>query len=489
MKLQPNTYNSLESGLITKLAVSKYKMPLSSVSLAVNMHFDQIGSARLRKGSTQLGNTISGTDILGMHDFRDSGTGSNNQLIAVNGTVAYYLSSNTTFVSKREGLTSGKKARFTTFLDYAWMVNNSEATAIWDGNTSTSFLTSGNASGAPIGKFIENFRSRMWILGNDDYPDRVWYSSLPSSVTTPIVTWDTSVTTGDWIDISPSDGENITGSKRTKRSLLVFKQNHIYRIYSIGETDPDPQINVGTYSHESIVEAKDGVYFHHPTGFYKYIDGGVQEISKPVKDIVEAITFANYTDIAGWIEAEGDALCWSIGDITIYGDVIITNAVVRYTISTQAWTLYSYASKPTVGMIYTNPILNTREAIWGNGIGEVMRHNVGTTDDGTTVRYEIIHRPILVDGLNITEKNIESIMFLHDGKGSGTNVQWQKENDLESDWTKSLGELEARNTIFSNANIRGNEITFRISGVSEGEPFSYNGFDIGESQDDINYAK
>ena len=271
--------------------------------------------------------------------------------------------------------------------------------------------------------------------------------------------------------------------------MLVFKQNHIYRIYSIGETDPDPQINVGTYSHESIVEAKDGVYFHHPTGFYKYIDGGVQEISKPVKDIVEAITFANYTDIAGWIEAEGDALCWSIGDITIYGDVIITNAVVRYTISTQAWTLYSYASKPTVGMIYTNPILNTREAIWGNGIGEVMRHNVGTTDDGTTVRYEIIHRPILVDGLNITEKNIESIMFLHDGKGSGTNVQWQKENDLESDWTKSLGELEARNTIFSNANIRGNEITFRISGVSEGEPFSYNGFDIGESQDDINYAK
>ena len=30
---------------------------------------------------------------------------------------------------------------------------------------------------------------------------------------------------------------------------------------------------------------------------------------------------------------------------------------------------------------------------------------------------------------------------------------WQKENDLESDWTKSLGELENRNTIFNNANM------------------------------------
>lgn len=486
-KLSASEYKSVQSGLITKSAVSKYKLPLDSVILAVNMHFDQIGSAVLRKGTTQLGDTLATSNVLGLYNFRDSGTGTNNQLVMVNGTVLYYLSGST-WTSKRTGLTAGKKARFTTFLDFVWMVNNTEATAIWSGATGDSFVTTGNAASAPIGKFIENFRSRVWILGSDTYPDRVWYSSLPSSVTTPIVTWDTSVTTGDWIDISPSDGENITGGIRSKKALLVFKQNHIYRIYSIGETDPDPQINVGTYSHESIVEAKDGgVYFHHPTGFHKYFDGGVQEISKPIKDIVEAIPLSAYGDIAGWIEAAGDALCWSLGDITIYGNVTITNAVARYTISTQTWTLYSYASKPMIGTKYNNG--TTIEAVWGNSIGEVMRHNVGVTDDDSPIRYEIIHRPILVDGLNATEKEIKTAMFLHDGKGSDTSIQWQRDNDLESDWTKSVGNLENRNTMFNNCDVQGNEITFRISGVSVGEPFSYSGFEVIESDADVNYAK
>lgn len=488
-QLPPQEYTSVGSGLITKSAVSKYKLPLDSVVLAVNMHFDKIGSATLRKGVTQLGNTISSTDILGLHNFRDSGTGTNDKIVAVNGTAAYYLNS-ATWTSKREGLTNGKKARFTTFLDFEWMVNGSEATAIWNGDPVSNFSTGGNASGAPIGKFVENFRSRVWILGNDTYPDRVWYSSLPSAATTPVITWDTDVATGDWIDISPSDGENITGGKRTKRALLVFKQNHIYRIYSINETEPDPSINVGTYSHESIVEAKDGgTYFHHPTGFYRYSDGGVQEISKPIKDIVEAIALSEYENIAGWIESGGDAVCWSIGDVTIYDNVTITNAVVRYTISTQSWTLYSYATRPLVGIIYENSSSDASEAVWGNSAGQIMRHNIGNDDAGTPVRYEIIHRPYLVDGLNATEKNIENVMFIHDGGGSDTSIQWQKENDLESDWTKSLGSLNDRNTLFPNADIRCNEVTFRASGVSSGEPFTYYGFEIIDSDSTVNYAK
>src|SRR3990167_2228188 len=107
----------------------------------------------------------------------------------VNGTAAYYLSGGV-WAAKRSGLTTGKKARFTTFLDFVWMVNNTQATAIWDGSGSD-FITTGNAASAPIGTFIENFRARVWIAGSTTYPDRVWFSSLPSKVTTPIVTWDT----------------------------------------------------------------------------------------------------------------------------------------------------------------------------------------------------------------------------------------------------------------------------------------------------------
>ena len=69
---------------------------------------------------------------------------------------------------------------------------------------------------------------------------------------------------------SPQDGESITGLIRVPRALLLFKQNHIYRIYSATNIDPYPAYNVGTYSQESIVQTKDGVYFHHPSGFYHF---------------------------------------------------------------------------------------------------------------------------------------------------------------------------------------------------------------------------
>ncbi len=80
----------------------------------------------------------------------------------------------------------------------------------------------------PIGQFIETFRNRVWIAGNPTYPDRLYFSSLPDLITSPTISWDTDVTTGDWIDISPQDGDNITGLKRSKNALWVFKRNQIY---------------------------------------------------------------------------------------------------------------------------------------------------------------------------------------------------------------------------------------------------------------------
>ena len=289
--------NSLKNGVITESAVSENEYPKDAVIEAVNFHFDTIGEATLRKGTTILGNQLSG-DVLGLFQHIDS-AGTNNRIIAVNGGTVYYLSGSI-WTSKR-GVTNGKKARFSTFLNYVFMVNGTDTTATWDGSASAFGTT--NASGAPIGKYIENYRARMWIAGDATYPDRLFYSSLPSAVTTPLITWDTSVTTGQWVDISPSDGENITALHRTKDSLLVFKNNHIYRVYSIAQADPDPKFNVGTYSQESIVEAKNGVYFFHPTGIYRY-NGDVQEVSRPVRDFVENITLGNYTKVSGYLETE-----------------------------------------------------------------------------------------------------------------------------------------------------------------------------------------
>jgi len=468
--LQPAEFKDLKTGLITPGAVSRNQVPMDAVSDVVNFHFDQLGAVKLRAGITRLGNQIlASSNILGLYEFRDSGSGSNNQMITVNSTTLYYLSGGT-WTSKRSGLTSGSQAEFTTYLDYVFMVNGTEATAIWDGNPSNSFVTTGNASSAPIGKYIENFRNRVWISGNSSYPDRVYYSSLPSSVSTPVITWDTDVATGQWLDVSPSDGENITWLKRSKKALLVFKNNHIYRIYSINDSEPDPLIDVGTYSGRSVVEAKDGTYFHHPSGFYRYNDGQVSEISKPIQDIVDNITLANYSKICGW--QDGDHVYWSVGNITANG-VTVNNVVVRYTISSKTWTRYSYPQQFLCASPY-NDGSNLYHLV-GDNDGNVLKVNSGNTDNGTSISYDLIHRWMTLDGLISTEKHISELSFEHDG-GTGTNISTQIQNDLTHIW-QPLGQLDSSDTLLS-TDIRARRFRIRLTGSSSGESFTYRGFEI-----------
>lgn len=470
--INPSVKKSLQSGLITVGAVAENVYPPDALLESLNFHFDTIGQMTLRKGTTLLGNSLSSGDVLGLYNFRDSGAGTNNRLIMVHDTTAYYLSSGS-WASKRTGLTTGSKARFSTLLDYVFMVNGVDATAIWTGATGDSFITTGNASGAPIGKFIENYRARMWIAGNSTYPDRVYYSSLPSAVTTPVITWDTSVTTGQWIDISPSDGENITALHRTKGSLLVFKNNHLYRIYSILQTDPDPQFNVGTYSQESVVETKNGVYFHHPTGFYRY-DGNVTEISKPIIDIVNAITLANYSKVAGYVEPDGDHIRWSVGDVTIDG-VTYNNLEVRYTISTQVWTHYSAPTQYLAGTSYNDG--STITTVVGDESGNVFTLESGNTDNGTEIFYSIIHPFDDVDGLHSTVKIINTMFFMHSGM-TGANVNYRTSDDITGDFKKPIGQLKSGETGFSGLTARGRKLQFKLSGASKGEPINYQGYEI-----------
>lgn len=124
---------------------------------------------------------------------------------------------------------------------------------------------------------------------------------------------------------------------------MVFKQNHIYRIFGVNSADPDPFVLRGTYSAQSIVETKSGIFYHHPTGIYQFMYSGDQkEISRPIVDFIEAVPRTYWEEVSGW--NNGDSVSWSLGDLIVKG-VAYTNVVVRYSISTEVWTIYSYSSE------------------------------------------------------------------------------------------------------------------------------------------------
>lgn len=443
-------------GIVREAAVDEILTSSESVELALNLNFDRIGAVELRNGLTLLGTRIANSTVLGMSNYRNN-TGTVYGLLAkVDANV--YNFNGTSWDIVRSSLSASSKARFTNFLDLTYMVNgnNGSVVATYNGTT----FGSTNVGSLPAGDFIENYRSRIWVA--DSSTDKVYYSAVVS--TSQTISGGT-----DFIQVSPQDGENITGLKRHPRALLVFKQNHIYKIYSTTSADPDPSIFRGTYSQESVVEAKDGIYYHHPTGFYKFVfDGEQQEISRPIIDVIEAIPRSSYEDINGWCDS--DHIYWSIGDITLKGEDY-TNVVCRYTISTKVWTLHSYASQIKNSTLYDNGTL--LRMVVGDESGYPFVFDSGTTDNGTPIFYDIQTHPLYLTSTKMLEKEITELSVVHENSQGGM-VSYKTDNN---NWAKVLTITKEIVQAFT-ISAKFKKIRLRFYGNSSGSQIIFRGWEL-----------
>jgi hypothetical protein len=196
---------------------------------------------------------------------------------------------------------------------------------------------------------------------------------------------------------------------------------------------------------------------------------------------VKNITVANYSNIAGWLETNGDSIVWAVGNVTVNG-ITYTNLEVRYTISTQTWTHYTKPSQVLCASRYNDG--TTLFQLVGDNNGTVLKVDTGNDDNGTPISYSLIHRWATLDGLLHTEKNIPNLLFTHEG-GRGANATYQTEVTPKTDWSREIGQLGDFATIFTNTGISGRKFRPRISGFSSGEPFSYNGYEIFNSDSEF----
>src|SRR3990167_4681786 len=461
MKQEPIPLTNItQNGVVREAAVGQFLQPSNTVELMLNLHCDKIGEATLRKGLTIVGSQVeSGAPVLGMVNYRNNARDTFRLLAKIDTDVYAWNGSNWTSV--RSGLTASGKARFTNFVDYTFMVNGAynQALQTYNGTFGTT-----NVASLPAGDVIENYRSRIWI--GDGSTDKLYYSD--------VVTTSNTITGGtSFLQISPQDGEKITALKRTSRALIVFKNDHIYRVFSINSTDPDPSIRRGTYSQESVIEGKNGISYHHPTGFYDFVfDGEQREISRPIIDIVEAIPRSYYENVSGWVDA--DHKYWSIGDITL-GGISFNNIVVRYTISTQVWTVYSYGSEPRCAVEYDDG--TTLTTVIGDHDGSVLTFDSGTSDNGAAVHYDLQTHWIYFTTIRSTSKDLTEITSLHENAHGG-NLSYQLDSDLANEW-RPIGSLIRDIYQIDSLNAIGfNRIRFRFHVNTVGSPFSFRGWEL-----------
>ena len=463
-------------GIIRTAQINDTICPENSVQLAVNMNFDSIGSMQTRPGVTSYGANLGGS----VKNFGTINTASGtNKLFAQVGTdVSVWNGSG--WSSVRTLASGAYKARFSQFLNRTWMINGNAGDVPKTSNGGT-FDTTDVPATFPKGDFIQaGFDGRVWVA--DASKDIIYYTDIVQSTdginyVSPLTF---TLTTNFIAKFSSQNGESITGLYRVPRALLLFKQNHIYRVYSATNVDPYPAYNVGTYSQESIVETKDGIFFHHSSGFYKFnYDGQPTEISRRIIDFVKAIPRANYGDVIGVYDGY-DNVKWNIGAVTVEG-VAYTNCMVRYTISTQVWTIYDYISVMTALIRFDNG--TTIEQVVGTSTGVFAKLDSGYKDLGQPFYFDFIDRWRSFTEMYSKSKSISGIMVMAQN-GSGADLQYQTEKTPVDVWQDVDTLTENYDSLFPNANTDDfNNIRLRLHGYTSGEPVIFYGIELLSIQD------
>jgi hypothetical protein len=385
--------------------------------------------------------------------------------------------SNGTWTTRRSGLAQVSKPRFSQYLNYVWMVNGNDQiggdpVATSDGGN---FGTDLVPVGFPKGDFIHaGFEGRVWVanktLGIINYTDIVQF--------VPPVTY--SLTYNPQVNflsqLSPQTGQSFTALHRVPRALLVFTEDTITRIYGASSVDAYPAYNVGTFSQESIVETKTGIFFHHSSGFYQF-DYGSQpvEISRRIIDFVKAIPRANYDDITGVYDGY-DSIEWSVGEVVVEG-VVFANCVLRYTISTQVWTVYDYVGNVITAMIYYDDG-TTINHLMGTHAGRTGAMDTGFTDFGEPFYFEYIDRWRAFTDMYYKTKSISGFNVYHEN-AAGANLMYQVQKSGPNAW-QPLGTIDANaNSLMPGASTDDFDVLrLRLAGNTSGAQVVVHGTEI-----------
>lgn len=437
-------------GVIRTASIDDAVSPADSLQEGLNFNFDSMGASTGRPGLTQYtaSNPATTNSIIVYGIWAQNAT-SNRRLLAQSNNIIWSWDG-ATWTNKRTLSGTTAKSRFAQFLNLTYMVNGH--TGVGDniqsfdgtafGNTNLGDLAAGVTNSPGKYDFIDaGFEGRVWAV--DSATDRLYYTDIVDQNGVIPTTG-----TAQYIEkLSPQDGQSITALVRAPRALLVFKQNSIFRVYSANSLDPYPAYLIGTYSQESVVKTKEAIYFHHPTGFYKFqYDGQPQEISRRIIDFVKGISRTNYEQVFSW--NDGDHVYWGVGNVTIK-DRVYENVVCRFTISTQVWTIYSYRKDLTAAIIYddgTNIL-----PLAGTSLGVTARTDIGTDDLGEEIFCELTSRWMMfndVVGLTGKWKNITGVMASHENC-AGFKLDFQY--DKQTNQFQPIGSLDQKYvTTFAN---------------------------------------
>lgn len=240
---------------------ASYEVTLSVASNAVTVSDNDIDLSMIPIAP----DTYGGEDVVGRKIYRHK-----------NGATVYYLLSNGTVANNT-----------------ATTLTDSDADA---GLSATVYPTGDSDYKPPLGKFVLVHKNRLWIGNDPSYPSRLYYSDDSSH--------DIFIT-GDYFDIRPNDGDEITFVLNLLGILTVGKSNTIQKLYTDG-TDPDadweisdPFSFIGCQAPYSADNSTIGIIYLARDGLYKFNGQYSNLISEAVTPVINDISQSNFTNCWG----------------------------------------------------------------------------------------------------------------------------------------------------------------------------------------------
>lgn len=395
----------------------------------------------------------------------------------VNGvTVLFYMQTpGVWLVSNLQNLSSGQMERFAILKGAIFraglgrpMDYSTDLGATWQpGSTNNITITENSV----VPNLLWVSKNRMLASGHVTFPSRIYFSSIVDPNAASFITWDTDPSTGDWIDINPDDGGNITGFSDTSNLVLIFKNNAMYRLNTINKTvDSENIFNVGAVSQEAITKCLGLTYFYSGNGIYR-TDGGFPEmISRlAVQDFIDNIVSA------GTITAGNDGLnVWfSLGDVTLRIDDNVKRTfqrvVLKFSPRDESWSVFTFNYRLSLFSTYKPGQTATEfwNAQYNGDIGQLNWQGLGNQDNGDyseAINYELETQELDMGNRSHTKIISDKIVVF---TKAGTEGSFQIRGN-DNDFDPVDMSLNDRVNVGDKVNVAGQYFTFKWLGEIRG---------------------
>lgn len=308
-------------------------------------------------------------------------------------------------------------------MDVMIFTNGTDPVKLYDGSTfrnlkyygKTGTVPSGDDNTAPLGKFIELFKNRVFISGDEGFTNSIYFSTKldPDDWTVP-GTEEANNTKGGVINIPTWDSGLIIGMRALYDDLLIFKNTAVFKLS--GDTPEDFVMqkifdsSEGYIVDQSIRSLDNMAFWATSQGIYSYDGVEVRCISDPVKGFYNTINYAYIKNAVAEMYDNKYILAVSTGASAV------NNKVIEYNIPTKAFMIYDpTAIDITSFMRIVADKVRQEKLLYSTGAsGKIYEWKAGT---GYTSAASWLTGGISMNSLNTT-KNCSYLYFL--GKGTGT---------------------------------------------------------------------